>query len=51
MPGPRPHYAIPLTATQVGVLTQLSESYMAPFAHVQRARILLLAHRHPHWSN
>lgn len=51
MPGPRPQHAIQLTATQVAALTQLSRSYMAPFAHVERARILLLAHQHPDWSN
>lgn len=51
MPGPRPQYAIELTATQVSELTHVSVSYTAPFAHVQRARILLLAHQHPAWTN
>jgi transposase len=32
-------------------LQQLSSSYTAPFAEVQRARILLLAHQHPTWRN
>lgn len=51
MPGPRPQYAIRLTETQVAALTHLSVSYTAPFAQVQRARILLLAHQHPEWTN
>jgi transposase len=51
MPGPRPKYAIQLTETQVTELTQVSVSYTAPFAHVQRARLLLLAHQHPEWTN
>jgi transposase len=32
-------------------LQQLSTCSLAPFATVQRARILLLAHRHPQWQN
>jgi transposase len=32
-------------------LQQLSTCYMAPFATVQRAQILLLAHPHPQWQN
>jgi len=44
MPRPRPQYAIQLNETQVAELTHVSLSYTAPFAEVQRARILLLAH-------
>ena len=51
MPGPRPKYAITLTPEQEARLQQLSTCYMAPFATVQRAQILLLAHRHPQWQN
>jgi len=51
MPGPRPQYPIALSETQVAELTHLSLSYTAPYAEVQRARILLLAHHHPTWSN
>lgn len=51
MPGPRPKYAIELTEPQVAALTHLSMSYTAPFADVQRARILLLAHQRPDWNN
>jgi transposase len=51
MPGPRPQYPIALSETQVAALTHLSLSYTAPHAEVQRARILLLAHHHPTWSN
>jgi transposase len=51
MPGPRPKYAITLTAEQEARLEHLSTCYMAPFAAVQRAQIVLLAARHPEWSN
>jgi len=51
MPGPRPQYPIALSETQVAALTHLSLSYTAPHAEVQRARILLLAHHYPTWSN
>ncbi len=51
MPGPRPKYAITLTPEQEARLPQLSTCYMAPFATVQRAQIVLLAHRHPEWQN
>ena len=51
MPGPLPKYAINLTAEQEIQLQHLSSCYTAHFAEVQRARILLLAHRHPDWHN
>jgi DDE superfamily endonuclease/homeodomain-containing protein len=51
MPGPRPKYAITLTREQEARLQHLSACYMAPFATVQRAQIVLLAHRHPEWQN
>ena len=51
MPGPRPQYAITLAPEQEARLQQLSTCYMAPFATVQRAQILLLAHRHPERHN
>jgi transposase len=51
MPGPRPKYAITLTPEQAARLQQLSTCYMAPFATVQRAQIIVLAHRHPQWQN
>jgi hypothetical protein len=47
MPGPLPKYPIQLTPEQERHLQQLSNSYTAPFADVQRARILLLAHQYP----
>jgi transposase len=47
MPGPLPKYLILLTPEQERHLQQLSNSYTAPFADVQRARILLLAHQYP----
>jgi transposase len=51
MPGPQPKYAITLTPEQEVRLQQLSPCYLAPFATVQRARIVLLAHHHPQWQN
>ena len=51
MPGPLPQYPIQLTPEQEGHLPHLSTCYTAPFAAVQRARILLLAHQHPTWGN
>jgi transposase len=51
MPGPWPKYAITLTREQEARLQQLSTCSMAPFARVQRAQIILLAHRHPQWQN
>ena len=51
MPGPQPTYAITLTSEQEGRLQYLSTCYMAPFATVQPAQLLLLAHRHPQWQN
>ena len=51
MPGPLPKYAINLTAEQDTRLQQLSLCYTAPFAEVQRARMLLLAHQQPEWRN
>jgi DDE superfamily endonuclease/homeodomain-containing protein len=51
MPGPVPKYPIQLTLAQEGHLQQLSTCYTAPFAEVQRARILLLAHQQPTWRN
>ena len=51
MPGPVPKYPIHLTLEQEVHLQQLSTCYTAPFAEVQRARILLLAHQQPTWRN
>jgi transposase len=51
MPGPRPKYAITLAPEQEARLQHLSTCYRAPFATVQRAQIVLLAHHHPEWQN
>lgn len=51
MSGPRPKYEMTLTPEQEARLHQLSTCYMAPFAIVQRAQIVLLAHQHPEWQN
>lgn len=45
MPRSTPKYQIQLTPEQVNFLTKLSRCHTAPFAEVQRARILLLAHQ------
>ncbi len=51
MPGPRPKYAITLTPEQEVRLEHIRTCYMAPFATVQRARLLLFAFRYPEWAN
>ena len=51
MPGPLPKYTIEMTEDQEKELEHISESYTLPHWKVQRAQILLLAHRHPNWSN
>src|SRR5262245_34973816 len=51
MPGPLPKDPIQLTLEQEVHLQRLSTCYTAPFAEVQRARILLLAHQQPTWRN
>jgi len=51
MPGPPPKYPVQLTEVQVAQLTHQSLSYTAPYAQVQRSRILLSAHHHPDWPN
>jgi hypothetical protein len=51
MPGPLPKYPLQFTPEQAVHLQHLSTCYPAPFAEVQRARILLLAHQHPTWCN
>jgi transposase len=51
MPSPRPKYAITLTLEQETWLQRASTCYMAPFAIVQRAQILLCAFRYPEWTN
>lgn len=51
MPGPKPKYVIQLTEQQYKDLKHLSLSHMAPWAEVQRARILLFAYDYPDWSN
>jgi DDE superfamily endonuclease len=50
-PGPQSPYAIRLNETPGAELTHVRLSDTMPFAQVQRARILLLAHRHPAWTN
>jgi hypothetical protein len=51
MPGPRPQYEMTLTPEQEARLPQLSPCSRAPFALVQRAQMVLLAHQHPQWQN
>jgi hypothetical protein len=49
--GPLPKYPITLTPEQEARLQSLSTCYTVPYAEVQRARLLLLAHHHPTWCN
>jgi hypothetical protein len=49
MPGPVPQYPLPLTLEQEVHLQPLRTCSTGPFAEVQRARILLLAHPQPPW--
>src|SRR5437763_13110064 len=51
MPGPLPKYPIKLTPEQEAHLQHLSTCYTAPYAAVQRARMLLLAHQQPTGRN
>jgi len=51
MRGPKPKYAIELTAREERALRQLIGARTAPQGQVLRARILLAAHQHPEWSN
>ena len=51
MPGPLPKYTIVLSQDQEKELQHISQSYALPFWEVQRSKILLLAHRQPHWNN
>jgi transposase len=50
MPGRKHKYCIYLTEEQLSALKRLSVSYMAPYAEVMRARIILLSYEHPEWS-
>jgi hypothetical protein len=51
MPGPLPKYPSTFTPEQEARLQHLSTCSTAPFAEVQRARLLLLAHHHPDWRH
>src|SRR5947209_8150347 len=51
MAGPRAKYEVKLNEKQEKELEQLSRSYQSPWAEVQRARILLLAHQKENLSN
>ena len=51
MLGPVPEYPLHLTREQEVHLQQLRTWYTAPFADVQRARLLLLAQQQPPWRN
>ena len=51
MPGPLPTSPIQLTPEQESSLQHLSTCYTAPFAEVQRARMLRLAPQPPTWQH
>jgi hypothetical protein len=51
MPGPVPKYPITLTPEPEASLQHLRTCYTAPFAAVQRDRVLLRAPQRPPWRN
>ena len=51
MAGRKHSYCLFFSQEQLRELKELSASYMAPYIEVLRARLLLLAHDHPDWSN
>jgi transposase len=51
MRGPKPKYAIELTAEEEQALRKLVAAHKSPQDQVLRARIVLLAFDHPEWSN
>jgi len=51
MAGPKPRYTVKLAEQQYKEFKHLSRSHMALWVEVQRARILLLAHECPDYSN
>lgn len=51
MPGPKPKYPIELVENEINTLRKLINSRKAPQGKVKRAKIILLAHEHPEWSN
>jgi transposase len=50
-PGPKNEYPIQLLEKEIDELRQLSQTRTAPHGIVTRAKIVLLAHEHPEWSN
>jgi len=51
MRGPKPRHRIELTTEEEQSLRRLVSAHSSPQGKVLRARILLLAHDHPQWSN
>ncbi len=51
MSGLQSKYVVSLSENQVNELRKLSASYTEKFCLVQRARIILLSHENPEWSN
>jgi transposase len=51
MPGPKPKYPIKLTTEEEAELQQLVKSRKTAQGKVLRAKIILMAHHHPEWSN
>jgi len=49
--GPKPQHKVAFTAPEYTSLKRLARLRTAPYAEVVRAKILLLAYEHPHWSN
>ena len=51
MRGPKPKHRIELTTEEEQSLRRLVSAHKSPQDQVLRARILLMAHDHPEWSN
>jgi len=51
MSGPKPKYKIQLLENEINEMRQLINARNSPQGKVMRARIVLMAHEHPEWSN
>jgi transposase-like protein len=51
MRGPNPSYPIQLSDDEVAALQRRIRAHSTAQAEVLRARIVMLAHEHPDWSN
>jgi hypothetical protein len=51
MPGPKPAHPVALSEAEAHDLAHLVRAHSTAKALALRARIVLLAHENPHWSN